>query len=485
MRRNPWWGFGVGFGVVFALVLGVAALRAGDPDAVADADGKVVRIGQGRYLGAAIHERNMTVWPVYSESEVAALRTYHTLEQAQEKSLVVVRELDAGRDTPAAEDGAGGEAQVIPVDGARGGLRAVTPDDVQVVVEEGDSAEAPESPDASQEESSAPQEQPIQDISNTPPQRDDREQVQEDLRQELQQMREQMQRQQEEIRQQMRQPRQQQRGGGAQVSVLVVENKGEIPILILAGTIIKGGKQDRLIGRDYIIPPQSSIRVDTFCVEQGRWSDQREGKDTGGVFEGKRPLAVHSSRVAGQFKRQQGEVWEAVGRANMMVGGRVPATGTIMAVIEVDDKEVLERRGALTEKIVAPFTAEGGARPVGIAYAIDGEIREMRVFAHPDLLLEYLPQIAATIAIEADLSIQHAGRAGASVHEEAADPGLIPARLREIEAAAEERVRTEGLNMNIYQRAERAASSRAFEMMEGEARDAVDEDAVTEVYNFF
>src|SRR5579871_2758360 len=44
------------------------------------------------------------------------------------------------------------------------------------------------------------------------------------------------------------------------------------PLLLLAGEIVAGGKQDRVIGKDRIVPPESDpVDLGVFCVEPGRW----------------------------------------------------------------------------------------------------------------------------------------------------------------------------------------------------------------------
>ena len=49
-------------------------------------------------------------------------------------------------------------------------------------------------------------------------------------------------------------------------------NKGEIPILILAGEELVGAKQNRLGKRDlFLVAGLSTLTVPVSCVEQGRW----------------------------------------------------------------------------------------------------------------------------------------------------------------------------------------------------------------------
>ena len=58
----------------------------------------------------------------------------------------------------------------------------------------------------------------------------------------------------------------------AEVNRLVLVNNSERPLLLLAGEVVTGGKQDRVIGLDSIVPPHSGpIDLSVFCVEHGRW----------------------------------------------------------------------------------------------------------------------------------------------------------------------------------------------------------------------
>src|SRR6476646_7260160 len=59
---------------------------------------------------------------------------------------------------------------------------------------------------------------------------------------------------------------------GAQVNKLMLVNNSKRPLLLLAGEIVTGGKQDRVIAKDRIVPPESDpIDLSVFCVEPGRW----------------------------------------------------------------------------------------------------------------------------------------------------------------------------------------------------------------------
>jgi len=57
------------------------------------------------------------------------------------------------------------------------------------------------------------------------------------------------------------------------VNELTVENLGGEEVFVQAGDIVKGGRQDRVLSVDLLLPPHSGrVSIAAFCVEHGRWS---------------------------------------------------------------------------------------------------------------------------------------------------------------------------------------------------------------------
>src|SRR5947209_7347461 len=58
-----------------------------------------------------------------------------------------------------------------------------------------------------------------------------------------------------------------------EVGQLEVENLSELlDLYIQAGDVVKGGRQDRTLGVDFVLPAKSGrVPVPSFCVESGRW----------------------------------------------------------------------------------------------------------------------------------------------------------------------------------------------------------------------
>lgn len=220
--------------------------------------------------------------------------------------------------------------------------------------------------------------------------------------------------------------------GEGRVGEVVIENRGDQPILVLAGTAIKGGYQDRLIAQDFVIPARTTVPVEAFCVERGRWSGRRQGRSTRGRFEAQPALAVHAARETAQNEGDQVELWETVTVVNACAA-QVPSTGTLMATLDDRSGEAGARRERLAGAVTGHLAAFGAAerRPVGLAYAVDGRVREMRLFASPRLFGLFVETLAGTLAIEADLAQRAALAGGNEVWEGEAPAAGLEALVRE------------------------------------------------------
>jgi hypothetical protein len=57
------------------------------------------------------------------------------------------------------------------------------------------------------------------------------------------------------------------------INDLKIENIGNEEVFVQAGDIVKGGRQDRVLSVDLLLPPRSGqVSIAAFCVEPGRWT---------------------------------------------------------------------------------------------------------------------------------------------------------------------------------------------------------------------
>lgn len=76
---------------------------------------------------------------------------------------------------------------------------------------------------------------------------------------------------------------------------------------LLAGEVIGGGKQNRMVREDVLIAPESRVVVPTYCVEKGRWAGAEQARFDSGKYLGN--YALRQRALAGA---PQAEVWDQV-----------------------------------------------------------------------------------------------------------------------------------------------------------------------------
>lgn len=98
--------------------------------------------------------------------------------------------------------------------------------------------------------------------------------------------------------------------GRAQVNKLYIQNTSKDTIYIMAGEVVSGGKQDRVLAQDMVLPPSDKkVDISVFCVEKNRWSYKDDKK---GNFDTYFSISSNSIRNKATKDRSQQGVWEAV-----------------------------------------------------------------------------------------------------------------------------------------------------------------------------
>src|SRR6476469_7492711 len=98
---------------------------------------------------------------------------------------------------------------------------------------------------------------------------------------------------------------------GAEVNRLVLVNNSTHPLILLAGEVVTGGKQDRVVGKDRIVPAESDpVDLSVFCVEHGRWIETSTKFDTHASV-----MLQPSVRMKAMADQDQQKVWDEVGRS--------------------------------------------------------------------------------------------------------------------------------------------------------------------------
>src|SRR5262245_60237821 len=97
------------------------------------------------------------------------------------------------------------------------------------------------------------------------------------------------------------------------VNELAIENvSARDEVFVQAGDIVKGGKQDRVLGVDLIVTANSGrVPIDSFCVEHGRWTAR--GTESRTEFNSSADYAPSKAiKMAAKSAKSQQQVWEQV-----------------------------------------------------------------------------------------------------------------------------------------------------------------------------
>lgn len=174
----------------------------------------------------------------------------------------------------------------------------------------------------------------------------------------------------------------------ASVPTVVIRNVGRRPIYIMAGEIIIGGKQDRMISHDVLIPAGKETEVSVRCVEQGRWHGRSGKFKSGGA------LGLAGVRSALQFKEQQ-DVWSEVSKACEEHDATSPS-GTYGAILSSED--VGDESRPYLEAMKKGLRDDN---MVGMIMCLNGEVVCVDIFAHPDFFTKVKDKLLKAYVLDA------------------------------------------------------------------------------------
>jgi hypothetical protein len=211
---------------------------------------------------------------------------------------------------------------------------------------------------------------------------------------------------------------------GDEVNTLVLVNNSDKPLLLLAGEIVTGGKQDRVIAKDRIVPAGSEpIDLGVFCIEPGRWTASSSTFGASAKAPAHSFMVQPSVRERAMVAKDQQQVWNSVrGSISQMARSSAPSAGTAMdsgpgagsgyyrsmgttsyaramedssvsAKVDEAAAPVMKAR----EQVIAQLRKEGA---IGVVVAVRGEIVWADLFVDTDLLSRYWTKLVRSYAAE-------------------------------------------------------------------------------------
>ncbi|MBN2494848.1 MAG: hypothetical protein JXR96_09690 [Deltaproteobacteria bacterium] len=195
------------------------------------------------------------------------------------------------------------------------------------------------------------------------------------------------------------------------VQQLAIENKGRLPVFIQSGDIVKGGRQDRVLRSDMIVPARSGrIPLASFCVESGRWR-QRGAEDAGRFASNSAMVSSRELKLAARHLQDQGAVWSGVaeqqtklntnlrrmkGDRSLDVRAGKSATSLQLTLEHGDLREM-----AAAYKRVLAGLLDGKPDAVGFALVVNGQVSAAEVYGRRDLFRALWPKLLDSAVVEA------------------------------------------------------------------------------------
>jgi ARG/rhodanese/phosphatase superfamily protein len=176
----------------------------------------------------------------------------------------------------------------------------------------------------------------------------------------------------------------------ATVPELIIENRGKGHVLLLAGEILVGGKQNRVLREDILLSPLSGPRpIGVYCVEQGRWNEGRK------EFESKGSLAQPGLRSKLMERPDQGRVWDQVAKAAREAAPASQSpTGSYQAIY--DDSKIKDH----TDEIERAAPLRPPALAHGAAVFAGASLPGLDLFHSPGLFAREWPKLLRAYAVE-------------------------------------------------------------------------------------
>lgn len=122
------------------------------------------------------------------------------------------------------------------------------------------------------------------------------------------------------------------------VPALQAKNATTFDVLLIAGQLVQGGKQNRGINADMLVGAGQSAKIPVTCVEQGRWSGTPRSRFGHAGFE---PIDVRfskmrdvheSQRAGGDAEANQSKVWSTISQMSRVLRSESPSADLLHSI---------------------------------------------------------------------------------------------------------------------------------------------------------
>jgi len=175
-------------------------------------------------------------------------------------------------------------------------------------------------------------------------------------------------------------------------------------IFIQSGDVLKGGRQDRTVCIDFIIPARSGrVRIPTLCVESGRWR-KRRGEDDAHFSSSSHSLHAKSIRIAAAAAQDQHAVWHSVAESQEVLGAALGKSVHALASpssyqLSMEDPDLERRKRQYQDKLYQ--AAASASDVVGYAFYVKGERNTIDIYPSTNVFQKLWSKLLGVAILEA------------------------------------------------------------------------------------
>jgi hypothetical protein len=188
------------------------------------------------------------------------------------------------------------------------------------------------------------------------------------------------------------------------VNELLVSNSSNQQVFIQSGDIVKGGRQDRVLGYDLVLAPHArKVPVTCYCVEHDRWSG-RAGESDQAFNSSDNQLVGRELKLAAKYRNDQSEVWEKVNQTQEKLGDKL---GVSVRSEQSESSLELALRNdkvrASADEYIKALTSivDGKNDVIGFVFAVNGSVNSADMYASSELFHRLWPKLLRATAVEA------------------------------------------------------------------------------------
>ena len=178
---------------------------------------------------------------------------------------------------------------------------------------------------------------------------------------------------------------------GGRVPQVKISNLSKNVLFLMAGEILTGGKQDRILAQDVLLAPGTrNLLVPVYCVEQGRWAVQSA------VFGSKENLGTYGLRAkaAERAPAAQSQIWDEVQAQNRALE---VTSGTSAYQAAFDKEENKAAIGEIEKKMKDGLRLDEDT--VGVVIGLGDRVIGADIFANAHLFKKQWPKILKSSAL--------------------------------------------------------------------------------------